>query len=97
MEARGELTTAPESARITRDFVLSSNVAESSCVCCFVHVAQREETEPSKLESVLAEREWCSHVLEYEQRIRVLERENALLVEQLKRAAEDRRALEDRL
>ncbi len=77
--------------------MLSSNVAESSCVYCVVHVAQREVIESSKLESVLAEREPCSHVLDCEQRIRLLERENALLVDQLKRAAEDRRALENRL
>lgn len=53
-----------------------------------MHIAQQEGTASIALESVVAERE---------RRIRMLEREVALLLEQLASAAEDRRALEQRL
>lgn len=68
--------------------MFSSNAAASSCVYLFVHIAQQEGAASIALESVVAERE---------QRIRVLERENALLLEQLERSVQDRRALETRL
>lgn len=68
--------------------MLSSNPAAASCVDRFVHAAPRQETGINALESVIAERD---------RRIKLLEREVALLVEQLTSATRDRRALEARL